>query len=167
LFRSGEQMRAGTARETASLTIRILNHRRLYIKRNWVALSLNMMRCEAIHDGEIFPNHRSWPCWPWLGLRRGLAFLPVRFFWHTYEQKMCDYLIYHKMTPMGVSNLQFAKIFVKSHPVPFPNLSSMVERALFNSSTGRPCVALHMSRLPTELANTHTHVWRAYSSLTA
>jgi hypothetical protein len=59
------------------------------------ALSLNMMRCEMIHDGEIFPNHWSWSCWPVrLGLRMGLAFLPVRFFWHTYEPKMCDYLIY-------------------------------------------------------------------------
>jgi hypothetical protein len=37
-----------------------MNHRRLYIlhkEKLGHALSLNMMRCEAIHDGEIFPNH--------------------------------------------------------------------------------------------------------------
>jgi hypothetical protein len=44
------------------------------------ALSLNM-RCEAIHDGEIFPNHGvltmpAGPTW--------LAFLPRHFFWYTY-----------------------------------------------------------------------------------
>jgi hypothetical protein len=45
-------------------------------------------------------------------LAPGLAFLPGRFFWHTYEQKMCNYLIYLKMT--GSIKFTVRKISLKS-----------------------------------------------------
>jgi hypothetical protein len=57
-----------------------------------------MMRCEAIHDWEIFPNRGPDHADHDLACAGGHAFLPGRFFGHTYEQKMCDYLIYLEMT---------------------------------------------------------------------
>jgi hypothetical protein len=57
LFHSGEQMRAGTVLETASLTI-TMNHSRLYIKRNWVTpYRWTWCVVRQFTMGEIFPNH--------------------------------------------------------------------------------------------------------------
>jgi hypothetical protein len=52
---------AGTARETALLTITIRPNDKprpaVHKEKLGHALSLNMIHCEAIHDGEILQNH--------------------------------------------------------------------------------------------------------------
>jgi hypothetical protein len=55
------------------------------------ALSLNMMRCEAIHDGEIFPNHRVLTMLTMTWLAPGPSFLL------THLRTENDYLIYLEM----------------------------------------------------------------------
>jgi hypothetical protein len=58
-----------------------------------------MVRCEVIHDGEIFPNHRVLTMLAGrLGLRRGLRFFPgISSDTLTNRKWLCDYLIYLEM----------------------------------------------------------------------
>jgi hypothetical protein len=83
------------------------------------ALSLNM-RCEVIHDGEIFPNHGILTMPARLGLRRSLAFLliclqteNVRLF-NYLEMNFREYQIYsssnHSLT-VGIRKLQVQWLF--------------------------------------------------------
>jgi hypothetical protein len=66
---------AGTAQETASLTVTI-NHSWLYIKRNWVTPYHWTCIVKWFTMGKYFRITRSWPCRP----VRLVAFLPGRFF---------------------------------------------------------------------------------------
>jgi hypothetical protein len=63
-----------TAQETASLTMTILPRPAVHKEKLGHALSLNM-RCEVIHDGEIFPNHGR----PDLACAGGFRFFPGIF----------------------------------------------------------------------------------------
>jgi hypothetical protein len=107
------------------------------------ALSLNM-RCEVIHDGEIFPNH-------------GACAGGLHFFWHTYKQKMCDYLIYLQMNYREYQIYSSQKVSSNHSRRSQTSSSMVVLRICERVERALPCMQWigHVSILPAPATAVH------------